>query len=150
VRQGGIQGFTLLELLICLAITALLASLVFVPTYQGLLDRVVLASFSQMVSDLEQHHALAVFDARIYEYHLRESGVYIYNPVNNVLGGTVEYLAWPRGVKRDTDFTNQDTNYILQPDGTLKITQGRTDLRFIIRGKIKVKLMVTKDGITLE
>lgn len=105
------QGFTLMELLLCLAVMSILLAAMAGPVWADQMDRWRLhAAAWQLANDLRWARTLAIEERRAYSVRARQSGYYI-RAEQSPEWETKQYKLWPEGVglhpsyKRDVTFT---------------------------------------------
>ena len=111
------QGFTLLELMLCLGVLGLLTGLTLGPSMSNRLQDTRLDGFVQgFTNDLRESRYSAVTNAQPYEVRVRLSGYYIYRQ-EGTLWKSLKYVAWPEGISIDTSYNDQDVTITFSTTG---------------------------------
>lgn len=109
------QGFTLLELMLCLGLLGLLTGLALGPSMGNRLQDTRLDGFVQgFTNDMREARYQAIGEARPHQVLVRLSGYYLKHSDETQ---SYKYVAWPQGISIDTSYNDQNVTITFSTTG---------------------------------
>ncbi len=126
MRHYTQKGFTMIELLLCLGIIGLLASLVAGPTVASqLADQQLTSTAITLTNNLRLARHSAVHETKVYQVRIRQTGYYVMREAHPIWD-TVDYIAWPAGISLASGYGDQNINITFSETGVYDAWQNNT------------------------
>lgn len=145
-----VRGFTLIELMVCLAIIGLLAGLVVAPTMAHVLDRAEDACLMAIAHDLQDVSLLPILYGQDYVVKIGKDGYQLCVPPN--LSISIGFTPWPSGIKLDTNSMDLKMQIRFYASGKCSVDKGHKPIIHFktTRGNLRKVILDTDGNFTWE